>query len=162
GYLKTFDLSHPQSLHAQHAHSDHGRAIEYSPDGKLIASGAERVLLWDASTMTRIAPLEYDSIVWSVAFSPDGRWLVSTHGDGSILIWDVVNRELEANLREHSGAVRSIAFSPDGQRFVTTSDDHSVIVWNATTETKEAVLNDHLTRVGAVSFASAGDWFISA
>jgi|KBSSwiStaDraftv2_1062776.scaffolds.fasta_scaffold53597_2 WD40 repeat protein/serine/threonine protein kinase len=162
GYLKTFDLSHPQSLHAQHAHSDHGRAIEYSPDGKLIASGAERVLLWDASTMTRIAPLEYDSIVWSVAFSPDGRWLVSTHGDGSILIWDVVNRELEANLRQHSGGVRALAFSPDGKRLASASEDQSVILWDAESGQKQAVLTPHHTRVGAVAYSPDGTWLVSS
>jgi WD40 repeat protein len=112
--------------------------------------------------MTRITPLEYESIVWSVDFSPDGRWLVSTHGDGSILIWDVLNRELEANLREHSGAVRSIAFSRDGKRVATASDDHSVIVWNTTDGTKEAVLTGHETRVGAVTFVPDDRWLVSA
>jgi len=162
GDVKLLDVARRRFIFSQQAHHDHGRDIAYSPDGKLIASASERILLWDASTMAKIAPLEYESVVWSVAFSPDGRWLVSTHGDGSILIWDVVNRELEANLREHSGAVRSIAFSPDGQRFATTSDDHSVILWNAARGTRDVVLTDHATRVGAVSFAPDGDWLLSS
>jgi WD40 repeat protein/serine/threonine protein kinase len=163
GFLSTFDLLDPKSpLQRQPAHHDHGRAVDYSPDGKLIASGSERVLLWDATTMTRIAPLEYDSAVWSVAFSPDGRWLVSTHGDGAILIWDVANRELEANLREHSGGVRAIAFSPDGKRLVSSSEDQSVILWNAESGQKESVLTTHQTRVGGVAFSPDGTWFVSA
>ena len=162
GDLRVVDPAGKRTIFSQHVHHDHGRSIAYSPDGKLIATGSERILLWDAPTMTKITPLEYESSVWSVAFSPDGRRLVSTHGDGSILIWDVVNRELEANLRQHSGAVRSIAFAPDGRRFATTSDDHSVILWNSASETREAVLSDHATRVAAVSFAPSGDWLISA
>ena len=162
GDLRVVDPAGKRTIFSQHVHHDHGRSIAYSPDGKLLATGSERILLWDAATMTKITPLEYESSVWCVAFSPDGRRLVSTHGDGSILIWDVVNRELEANLRQHSGAVRSIAFAPDGRRFATTSDDHSVILWNAASETKEAVLSDHATRVAAVSFAPSGDWLISA
>ena len=163
GIVRTFDLLDPKSpLFAQPAHHDHGRAIDYSPDGKLIASGSERVLLWDATTMTRIAPLEYDSAVWSVAFSPNGRWLVSTHGDGAILIWDVINRELEANLREHSGGVRAIAFSPDGKRLASSSEDQSVILWNAESGQKESVVTTHQTRVGGVAFSPDGSWFVSA
>jgi WD40 repeat protein len=136
--------------------------VAYSPDGKLIASASERVLLWDAASVTRIAPLEYESIVWSVAFSPDGRWLVSTHGDGSIVIWDVVNRELEANLRQHSGSVRALAFSPDGKRLATASEDQSVILWNAESGQKESVLSAHKTRVGAVAFSPDGKWLVSS
>ena len=162
GYLKTFDFSHQESVLSQHAHHDHGRAIEYSPDGRLIASAAERVLLWDATTATRIAPLEYESIVWSVAFSPDGRWLVSTHGDGSVLIWDVVNRELEANLRQHSGGVRALALSRDGKRLASASEDHSIIIWDAESGRKESVLNVHQTRVGAVAFSPDGTWLVSS
>lgn len=162
GIVRVVDLTGQQLLHANRAHHDHGRSIAYSPDGKLIASAAERVLLWDAATNARIAPLEYESIVWSLAFSPDGRWLVSTHGDGSILVWDVVNRELEANLRQHSGGVRAIAFSPDGKRLATASEDQSVIIWNAENGRKDAVLNAHETRVAGVVFSPDGTWLASA
>ena len=162
GFLKTFDPLRQKSFGIQHAHHDHGRAVAYSPDGKLIASGSERVVLWDSATATRIAPLEYESIVWSVAFSPDGRWLVSTHGDGSIVIWDVVNRELEANLRQHSGGVRALAFSPDGKRLASASEDQSVILWNAESGQKESVLSVHQTRVGAVAFSPDGKWLVSS
>lgn len=162
GFLLTLDLLHQKSFRIQPAHHDHGRAVAYSPDGKLIASASERVLLWDAATVTRIAPLEYESIVWSVAFSPNGRWLVSTHGDGSILIWDVVNRELKGNLRQHSGGVRALAFSPDGKRLASASEDHSVILWNAESGQKESVLAAHQTRVGAVAFSPDGTWLVSS
>jgi WD40 repeat protein/serine/threonine protein kinase len=153
GYLRVLDLFQQRPLFAQHAHHDHGRSIDYSPDGKLIATAAERVLLWDAQTMTKITPFEYESVVWSAVFSPDGRWLVSTHGDGSILIWDVVNRELKANLREHSGAIRSIAFSGDGKHFATASDDRSVILWDSERQAIDRVFTEHTTRAGAVTFA---------
>lgn len=161
GFVKFVDLKHQKLLSVQTAHYDHGRSAAFSPDGKLVATAAERVILWDAATATRIVPLEYESIVWSVAFSPDGRWLVSTHGDGAILVWDVVNRERVANLREHSAGVRGAAFSPDGKRIATASEDQSVIVWDGERGQKEAVLAGHQARVTAVAFSPDNNWLAS-
>ncbi|MFS8086846.1 MAG: hypothetical protein ACMG6H_14530, partial [Acidobacteriota bacterium] len=162
GDVKLVDLTRRKFLGVQHAHYDHGRSVVFSPDGKWLASAAERVILWDARTLTRIAPLEYESIVWSVAFSPDGRWLVSTHGDGAILVWDTAERERIANLREHSGGVRGVSFSPDGKRVASASEDQSVIVWDIEQGRKEAVLVGHRTRVTAVAFSPNGQWLASA
>ncbi|PYS84211.1 MAG: hypothetical protein DMF67_05950 [Acidobacteria bacterium] len=145
----------------QHAHHDNGRAVAFSPDGRLVATGADYIVLWDAATRTKLARLEHTAIVWSLAFSPDGRWLVSTHGDGAILVWDVAERARAADLGGHSAPVRGVAFSPDGRRVASASEDGSVIVWDAVLGQKEAVLTGHRTRVSAVAFAPDGRWVAS-
>lgn len=162
GQVKFVDLKRQKSLGIQRVHHDHGRSVAFSTDGHWLATAAERVVLWDAATMSQIVPLEYEAIVWSVAFSPDGRWLVSTHGDGAILVWDVARRERVANLREHSGAVRAVAFSPDGRRLATASEDQSVIIWDTERGRREAALTGHHTRVTAVAFSPDGRWLASA
>ena len=161
GIVTFVDLKQERLLGIQQAHYDHGRSAAFSPDGRWIATAAERVILWDAATFTKIVPLEYESIVWSVGFSPDGQWLVSTHGDGAILVWDAARRERVANLREHSGGVRAVAYSPDGKRVATASEDQSVIVWDAQRGQKEAVLVGHQTRVTAVKFSPDNQWLAS-
>src|SRR5262245_15855744 len=110
------------------AHQDNGRATAWASDGRLVATGAENVILWDAVTMRKIAPLEHSSYVWGLAFSPDSHWLVSTHGDGSVLVWDMVERRLAASFNEHSGQVGAVAFAPDGKRVASASEDRTVIV----------------------------------
>ena len=142
-------------------HRDCGRAVAFSPDGKFVATGAEDIVLWNAATQELILRWEHSSYVWGLAWSPDGQYLVSTYGDGSILLWDVNARERAANLNQHSLPVNAVAFSPDGQRIASGSEDRSVFIWNATTGRKEAVLLGHQQRANAVAFSPSGDRLVS-
>lgn len=156
GSVKFVDLVRRELVSKQRAHRDHGRATAYSPDGRLVATGAEDIILWDASTQKKLVRLEHTAIVWSLAFSPDGRWLVSTHGDGAILLWSVAERERAGNFNEHSGPVRAVAFSSDGRHVASASEDRSVILWDTDSGRKEATLVGHLTRLTGVAISPDG------
>lgn len=72
-------------------HTDSVLAIEFSPDGRLVASGSRdtTVRLWDAWTCAAIAkPLHgHSGAVNSVAFSPDGALIASGSDDHTIRPW---------------------------------------------------------------------------
>ena len=57
----------------------------------------------------------------------DGR-LAAGYGDGSIRVWDVARRELDARLMGHTRTVVSLTVLPDG-RLLSCSDDHTIRVW---------------------------------
>jgi eukaryotic-like serine/threonine-protein kinase len=155
-FARAGSFAEPRPIIDRPAHQDHGRSVAFSPDGRLIATGSEAILLWDAATMQKVARFETDAIVWSVAFSPDGKWLVSAQGDGSVLVWNVAERERLASFNEHSGAVRAVAFAPDGRRAASAGEDRSIIMWNTDRRTKDGVLAAHRTRVTALAFSGDG------
>ena len=86
--------------------------------------------LWRTSDGTQMRMIEGRSgFVHSVAFAPDGEWLASAHGDGTVKRWSVADGSLMRTLRGHTGTVYSVAISPDGQRMVSGSGDRTVKIW---------------------------------
>jgi WD40 repeat protein len=72
----------------------------------------------------------HSDTVCSVAFSPDGRRVVSGSDDSTIRIWDAETGEtMIGPLQGHSDSVTSVAVSPDGRRVVfrlSRSDDSNM------------------------------------
>jgi WD40 repeat protein len=162
GYTAFWEMPSRRLVRSYRAHQFHGRIAAFSPDGKLVATAAEDIVLWDVATQKKLARLTHDREVWGLAFSPDGKWLVSSHEDGAVVLWDAVEREPVANFNEHSAAVRSLAFSPDGKRLASASEDRSIIVWDVASGEKEGALIEHQTRVTALAFSPDGKQVASA
>ncbi len=144
------------------AHTDSGRAVAFSSNGKLAATGAEDIVLWDALVQKKLARLKHSSNIASLAFSPQGNYLVSAHTDGSLLAWDPVEREMVADFNGHHADVEAVAFTPDGRRVASAGGDGSIIVWDAAHRVKEATLLWHSLRVNALAFSTNGQSLISS
>ena len=67
--------------------------------------------------------------MFSVAFSPDGRRLVTASRDDTIRIWDAHFEPLIG----HTDGVASVAFSPDGHRLASGATTSTVRLWDADT-----------------------------
>ena len=72
--------------------------------------------------------MTHDDWVFAVAFSPDGRWVVSGSGDGTARVWDAATGHEVARMT-HDDLVCAVAFSPDGRWVVSGSDDKTARVW---------------------------------
>jgi WD40 repeat protein/serine/threonine protein kinase len=101
--------------------------------------------------------------VTDVAFSPDGRWVVTASADYTARVWDARTGRprFDAPLR-HDYFVRRASFSPDGGRVVTASEDKTARVWDAATGRLLATLKGHTGPVRDARFSADGRRVITA
>jgi len=68
------------------------------------------------------------ALVCGVAFSPDGRLLVTASTDGTVKVWDPATGDCLRTLSAHAESVYGVAVSSDG-RLATASLDRTARVW---------------------------------
>ena len=106
----------------------------------------------------------YTSLVTSVAFSPDGRHIVSSSLDQTIRVWGAqTGGQVGYLLQGHTSSVNSVAFSPDGRHIVSGFWDRTIRVWDAQTGGQVGnPLQEHTSSVNSVAFSPDGRHIVSA
>jgi WD40 repeat protein len=104
--------------------------VAFSPDGSTIASGSYGNLqLWSTTNSTRQHSLKvhFDSDQ-SLAFSPDGRSILSCDAIGLAQIWDVTTGVEKHHLIEN---VSVVAYAPDGKSIAMGLGNDTIRIWDA-------------------------------
>ncbi|MBI3823926.1 MAG: protein kinase [Planctomycetes bacterium] len=136
--VRIWDLATFRQLKTWEPHKDLGASsVVFHPDGKIIATGGEsrdaNIRFWDSETGAQLAVgMGHQRKVASVAFSPDGRRLVSTSDDGTVRIWEPRTGRLIITLNGHVAGSTTATFTPDGQSVISASWDRTIRVWDAT------------------------------
>jgi WD40 repeat protein/predicted Ser/Thr protein kinase len=136
GAVRTWDAATGEPL--SEPLSDQGmRHAALSLDGgAIVTAGPDSARVWDAATNRPLTPpLPHQGQVKCVAFSPDGRWVVTASADRTARVWDVATGQPRSPPLQHQGEVFSAAFSPDSRLVVTagSSSDTTARVWDAVT-----------------------------
>jgi anti-sigma factor RsiW len=114
------------------------RCVAVAPDGRTVATGSgdvgpravQVVRFWDLDTGQRLpGELKCQGQVNALAFSADGKWLLSAENDGTLLWWDRKPGVVEAEqARAHGGlGTFAVALLPDGKRALTAGGDGAVV-----------------------------------
>src|SRR5262249_25243790 len=136
-------------------------SVAVSPNGSLIAAGAEGVRLYDARTGALLRALgggwdETGPGGRTVAFSPDGRTLAGAgfFKDKLVGIIDVQTGKRVQSLAGHTEwETDAVAFSPDGKLLASTGVDKQILVWELATGKLRHRLADQPSRVPALAFS---------
>jgi len=112
----------------------------------------------------------HSNYVRSVAFSPDGKTLVTSGGDHTIVLWDVSNplapMMLGKPLTGHTDTVMSIAFSPNGKILASGSADKTIRLWDVSNLEEPKALGTpligHTAIVYSVAFGPDGNMLASS
>ena len=126
----------------------------------LVGHGAAQAAEANADRIPRLAvQLGHSGWITSVAYSPDGKTLVSGSADKTIKLWDLTNGKELRTLAGHSGTVDSVAFSPDGKTLV--SGDKTINLWDTASGKKLGTLAGHSDSITSVAFSPNGNALVS-
>ncbi len=145
-------------------HQDVVTSGAVAPDGKTLATGGKVVRLWDIETGEQLHALSgHTASTRGLAFSPDGKILVSGSEDRIIKIWEVTTGSEVKSLPPQDKPIYGVAISPDGKIFASASGDYRtpeeigrVKLWSLPAGEELETLPDYSTWYYVVTFTEDG------
>lgn len=115
-------------------HENGIRALGFSSDNRLLASGGEdgTIQLWDVSSNFPISTLTgHTGWVYTLMFLCNDRILASGGGkDNTIRLWNTATSEELAVIRGHTAPVRTLAFLSDSRILASGGNDGTIFLWD--------------------------------
>ncbi|MFN6125002.1 MAG: WD40 repeat domain-containing protein [Dolichospermum sp.] len=91
--------------------------------------------------------------VYSLAYSPDGKYLVTGDSNGRVQIWNALTGREILTFVGHSNCVNSVAWSGDSLTLASGSLDNTVKLWNVQTGDCVRTLEGHSDWVNSVAWS---------
>lgn len=181
-HIQLWDVESGELLATLKGGNSYLTTVAFSPDGKMLASASmysddNAIRIWELASV-----IEGDATLWQIhrdhtrgvfgiAFSPDGRRLLSGSGDNSARLWDMFNEENNRILMYRSAAkvkIFAVAYSPvirdDATELVALAGadfDHNtptelLELWDANSGELFAELSGHVSSLDSVQFSPDG------
>lgn len=171
GFVKLWEVRTGKCLQILDNHTAAANTVAFSSDGTLLASSSQdaTIQIWRIQAQSAVPnpaqPIaqhwktlsSLTQRVWSIAFSPDSKTLVSGSEDHNVYLWNIKTGRCLQTLQGHSDWVRCVAFSPDGQFLASSSTDGTVKLWEVGSDQCYRTLQGHTQEVTALAFSPTGN-----
>lgn len=115
------------------------------------------------ATSIRITPQSgHTGEITSIAYSSNGRFLISGSNDTTIKVWDVATGALIRTLSGHIDTVSTVAWIPNSMNIVSGSWDSTIKIWDATTGLCSVSINASTGFIHTISVSPDGKYILSA
>jgi WD40 repeat protein len=129
--LKVYLTKDGSLEHRMKKHTEWVTAVEFSPNGKLLASGDRNggLVVWEAGSGQEMFTLVgHKAAIAAVTWRSDSEMLASASEDGTVKLWKASDGSALRSLTAHAGGVLTARFGPDG-KIVSGGRDNKVQIW---------------------------------
>ncbi len=176
GELKRFELSKTWELGGTIGSveasplSDRVTALDFSPDGKLLAVGSGppsrfgELKIFDAATRELVRDFGevHSDTILCVKFSPDGKYIVTSAADKLCRLFDVATGQMLRAFEGHTHHVLAVAWRDHGMSVATASADNTIKTWKVETGEQIRTISGLKKEVTALSFVGDSNQLASA
>jgi WD40 repeat protein len=142
---------------------DRVTALDFSPDGKLLASGggdpsrSGELKLWNVAdgSLARDLPDAHSDTVLGIDFSPDGRYLASCAADKFIKIFQIADGKFVRSFEGHTHHVLGVRWRADGKVLASCGADNVVKVWDFVTGDQLRTIQGFGKEVTSINFVGS-------
>jgi WD40 repeat protein len=144
---------------------DRVTALDFSPDGKLLAAGSGepsrsgQIKIFNVADGTVAKELKdpHSDVVYGIEFSPDGKQLASCGADRFAKIFDLESGKLVRAFEGHTHHVLGVTWRADARLLVTGGADMVIKVWDVKTGDQQRTIQGFGKEVTAVRFVAESD-----
>jgi WD domain, G-beta repeat len=140
------------------------RVVQWSPDGKWLASGADdkHVFVWSITGAVQ-HDLQHPASVRALAWSSDNARLVTGSANQVAFFNALSGKTLARSVRHHTMAVNGVAWTGKNQKQVVSGGaDMHAFVWNNDNYRSQTEFVQHTTSVTSVSWSADGQTVATA
>jgi WD40 repeat protein len=144
---------------------DRVTALDFSPDGKYIASGggepsrSGEVKIWEVATGNLVRALKdpHSDTVFGLDFSPDGAQIASCGADRFVKVHNVADGAFVRAFEGHTHHVLGVAWRADGRMMASCGADNAIKVWDTRTGDQLRTIQGFTKEITGIRFVAEGD-----